>query len=191
MQKTVEDLLVSHCGPVLFGKKPAVLFTVSNNDLPHAARAVAALHSRMRIKVMLRRKNSSTVFVYRPELLKTAVLDGKTRRMLERYGYCDCGELDGFLKRLRLRFSESGGFPHEIGFFLGYPAEDVIGFITHKGQNFKCAGRWKVYGDETRAKQMFREFDQCKQWLARHVQNGGRLCEAEFVELGVLIPITN
>lgn len=38
-------------------------------------------------------------------------------------------------------------FPHEIGFFFGYPAEDVFAFIREKGHNYKLVGDWKVYGD--------------------------------------------
>ena len=30
---------------------------------------------------------------------------------------------------LRGRLAESGEFPHEVGLFLGYPPEDVSGFI--------------------------------------------------------------
>lgn len=50
------------------------------------------------------------------------------------------------LTRLAQRMEAVGDFPHEVGFFLGYPAEDVVGFIRNKGQNFKFCGRWKVYG---------------------------------------------
>ncbi len=39
-------------------------------------------------------------------------------------------------------------FPHEIGLFLGYPPEDVCGYIRNKGKCQKCTGHWQVYGDE-------------------------------------------
>ena len=47
---------------------------------------------------------------------------------------------------------ESGEFPHEVGLFLSYPPEDVKGFIDHRANDFKCAGLWKVYGDEEKAR---------------------------------------
>lgn len=47
-------------------------------------------------------------------------------------------------------------FPHEIGLFLGYPLEDVQGFIENRAEGYKCVGCWKVYGDEEYAKQEFR-----------------------------------
>ena len=35
---------------------------------------------------------------------------------------------------------------------LGYPAEDVQGFIENETKECKCVGCWKVYGDEEKAK---------------------------------------
>ena len=55
----------------------------------------------------------------------------------------------------------SKDFPHEIGLFLSYPPEDVRGFIENKACRFKCAGLWKVYGDEERAKELFRQYKRC------------------------------
>ena len=62
-----------------------------------------------------------------------------------------------------LAFSYPGkAFPHEIGVFLGYPIEDVIGFINNKGCNFKCCGYWKVYGDKEKAIKEFARYDKCR-----------------------------
>ena len=52
-------------------------------------------------------------------------------------------------------------FPHEIGLFLGYPSEDVEGFICNGAKNAKCVGTWKVYGDENAAKRKFEQYKQC------------------------------
>ena len=59
------------------------------------------------------------------------------------------------------RFREGGEFPHEVGLFLSYPPEDVKGFIDHRACNFKCAGLWKVYGDEQKARELFARFKKC------------------------------
>ena len=39
------------------------------------------------------------------------------------------------------------GFPHEIGVFLGYPLDDVKGFIKNEGKKYLMIGYWKVYSD--------------------------------------------
>ena len=45
-----------------------------------------------------------------------------------------------------LRMAQSEGFPHEVGLFLGYPPEDVRGFMECRAKGFRCVGCWKVYG---------------------------------------------
>ena len=35
---------------------------------------------------------------------------------------------------------EKGAFPHEIGLLLGYPVEDVLGFIRYQGKNYLYTG---------------------------------------------------
>ena len=63
------------------------------------------------------------------------------------------------VKKLR---SESS-FPHEIGLFLGYPPEDVCGFIENKAEDCKCVGCWKVYGDADKAQLLFDKYKKCTQ----------------------------
>src|SRR5699024_9979090 len=52
-------------------------------------------------------------------------------------------------------------FPHEIGFFLGYPYEDVVGFIENEGENYLCSGCWKVYARERDAQSCFCCYKNC------------------------------
>ena len=37
-------------------------------------------------------------------------------------------------------------FPHEIGFFLGYPTKDVLGFMGMNNLPLVGSGPWKMYG---------------------------------------------
>lgn len=52
-------------------------------------------------------------------------------------------------------------FPHEIGVFLGYPLQDVKGFIENNGRNSKYTGLWKVYGDKAASMRMFEKYRKC------------------------------
>ena len=54
-----------------------------------------------------------------------------------------------------------GSFPHEIGLFLSYLPEDVLGFICNGACNHKCVGCWKVYGDVDAAIKKFESFESC------------------------------
>jgi len=64
--------------------------------------------------------------------------------------------------QLASRLCASNSFPHEIGLFLGYPPEDVDGFVKHKGLHCKHCGCWKVYGNVGRAKALFGQYAICR-----------------------------
>ena len=70
---------------------------------------------------------------------------------------------------------ESGEFPHEMGLFLSYPPEDVKGFIDHCASGFKCAGLWKVYGDEEKARSLFAKYKKCTEIYCALWQSGSKL----------------
>lgn len=69
----------------------------------------------------------------------------------------------------------SSEFPHEIGIFLGYPLEDVEGFMYHKEEGCKCIGFWRVYGDEKKARETFRSYQNCTQAYLRSWECGRSL----------------
>ena len=79
------------------------------------------------------------------------------------------------MAKLIRRFHEAGEFPHEVGLFLSYPPEDVKGFIDHRAEHFKCAGMWKVYGDEGRAQQLFAAFRRCTETYCALWRSGADL----------------
>ena len=62
-----------------------------------------------------------------------------------------------------------------MGLLLSYPPEDVKGFIDHRACGFKCAGLWKVYGDERRARELFARFKKCTEIYCALWQTGLRL----------------
>ena len=70
---------------------------------------------------------------------------------------------------------ESGEFPREVGLFLSYPPEDVKGFINHRAGGFKCAGLWKVCGDEEKARSLFDKYRKCTEIYCTLWQSGLKL----------------
>ena len=87
------------------------------------------------------------------------------------------GGLEAMLDHLASRMAGSGGFPHEVGLFLGYPAEDVEGFRLHRGRDYKLCGCWKVYSDVERAQRCFRQYGCCRRALCRRLEAGCRLVQ--------------
>ena len=85
--------------------------------------------------------------------------------------------LDALLEHLSTRTQEQQDFPHEIGLFLGYPIEDVRGFIEQGGKDCKLSGYWKVYGDVQAARRLFRQFDRCRDTARGYVERGMTILE--------------
>ena len=104
--------------------------------------------------------------------------DAAVRGFLAREGYRlpeDAADCNALLDQLSLRLccaAEAADFPHEIGVFLGYPLEDVVGFIRHRGKCFTCCGRWKTYGDPAAARQHFDQLAKCTAVYLRLFHSG-------------------
>ena len=157
-----EELLVRYCSPTLAGLKTANMFSCSfesRGDMLESIRRLNRALGGKGVRVMpLRfRGNRGLIYVYRPEKLSRDLSREGTECILSARGYCDhsAGRCIGHLMR---RISEQEEFPHEIGLFLGYPVEDVSGFIEHHAKECKFHDYWKVYGDEAAARKLFRSF---------------------------------
>ena len=156
------------------------LLNSTDEPIAHIARAVGyrkpgafaeAFRRRtgVRIEVLARRTSGALVYVYRPRLLTRAIQQEQVAAFLTAEGY-DPSSLSACIEKLHKRIcgtdlqSQMTGrcsFPHEIGFFLGYPYEDVIGFIDNEGENFLCSGCWKVYAKERDAQTCFCCYKNC------------------------------
>ena len=100
--------------------------------------------------------------------------DVQASELLRQAGYGD-ESCERCVARLVCRFRESSEFPHEVGLFLSYPPEDVKGFINHCAGGFKCAGLWKVYGDEEKARSLFEKYRKCTEIYCTLWQSGLKL----------------
>ena len=73
------------------------------------------------------------------------------------------------------RMRTSRGFPHEVGLFLGYPPEDVLGFVRNRAKNYKTVGLWKVYGDTQMAQRQFEACRKCTEESISRFKSGASL----------------
>lgn len=160
-----EDLVIKQCSPTLAGLKTGNLFSCSVSSKEEMIQKARMLNKQLSSKGLrilpLRYENArALVYVYRPAKLRHDFLDCDVRKLLEGYGYT-IDNPDACVVQLmkRLRYSEQ--FPHEIGLFLGYPVEDVVGFIENRAGGYKLTGYWKVYGDLEQAKRTFARYKKC------------------------------
>lgn len=162
-----EESVIRHCAPTLAGLKTGTVFCSPYDSSEAMRSAIRAWNKRLRgkgVRVLpLRYKNGSAlIYFYRPALLLRDMEDEKTCRILAERGY-NISNCERCIVHLIERLSQSDEFPHEIGLFLGYPPEDVRGFIENKACGFKCVGCWKVYGDAEKAQKIFSRYKKCTQ----------------------------
>ena len=170
-----ETFLARYCAPMLFGRKPATLLPEKSvppdpdwTKLQALGFYICRLYSARQHVLLL---------IYSPTLLSAALSDRKVQQRLTQIGYPDIQDYKTLLNHLKKRFCYSNEFPHEVGFFLGYPPEDVIGFIDNRN-SYKICGQWKVYSNEDRAAALFEEYDKFRSVLLSHIANGGTIFAA-------------
>lgn len=158
-------LLVRHCSPTLAGIKTGNMF-VCRYDNAGDMRSSVRLWNKtlsgkgLRVLPLRYRNEKALIYIYRPRKLKEDLADETACRLLLERGYHPDNP-EGCVANLVRRVSDCEEFPHEIGLFLGYPPEDVCGFIENKACNCKCIGCWKVYGDEQAAQRLFEKYKKC------------------------------
>lgn len=165
-----EEYLITHCSPTLASLKPASLFLYrfsSGKELYESVAVWDAQFQKKGIRITILRENAETalIYVYRPEAMIRELSRPEINVFLLNIGY-PSGTVDQLLAELRIRLQASTEFPHEIGVFLGYPLQDVLGFIKNHGSNCKGMGDWKVYGDLGEAQKTFAKFKKCREIYA-------------------------
>lgn len=170
--------IVLQCAPFLKGLKVSCVISV-NAELYDR---LAEMFSDMNISY--RRLSCSEgrclVLFYRPEELEKYLKEPGVYELIQKYGYTDMC-LDRVLEHLIDRigqFARRGmGFPHEIGVFLGYPLNDVKGFIENAGKKYLMIGYWKVYSNPAGARMVFKEYDRAKNCAVNEFLTGKSIRE--------------
>lgn len=171
-----EEMIIRHCSPTLAGIKTGNMFTYpyrSVQEMRADIRSWNRLLSSKGLCVLPLKYNgrSALVYFYRPAMLLRDLKDKAASKILHGCGYGSQSP-GRCIAQLSKRMADGGEFPHEVGLFLGYPPEDVKGFIENKSACFKCVGCWKVYGDEEQAKKIFSKYKKCTQLYSRLYANG-------------------
>ena len=79
---------------------------------------------------------NALVYMYRPSKLRNDLSDKRAASLLKSRNY-PTEKCEGCLLELIKRLRSGGDFPHEVGLFLGYPPEDVHGFIKSRAKHAK------------------------------------------------------
>lgn len=170
-----EELIIRHCAPTLAAIKTGNLFSCDYESIDALYESIRDLNRRLsgkglRILPLRCRDGRALIYVYRPERLDRDLCDEKACRLLNSCGYKRCGS-NRCIMQLIARLRDAGDFPHEVGLFLGYPPEDVEGFMYRKGEA-KYSGCWKVYGDVEAAQRRFALYKKCTHTYLKQLSKG-------------------
>lgn len=171
-----EEMLVRHCSPTLAGMKTGNLFACEfSNEL--ALKEYVRYYNRilggkgLRILPIRFQNGRALIYVYRPSRLTADLRQELAEKLLREKGYCTESP-ERCVVQLIDRLGSYNEFPHEIGLFLGYPPEDVYGFMEDRSKDCKCIGCWKVYGDVKTAQRTFAKYKKCTDVYCRQYANG-------------------
>lgn len=179
-----ENQLVLQCAPVITGMKISNLLIIQN----HYLRQISKLLSRSKISyyVLYASKEKATALLYDRKKLEHYIAGEKVRLFFRKSGYEDF-QLEAVFRRLRKRYEiyrqndavteRKRLFPHELGLLLGYPLEDVQGFIQNGGKNSLYTGYWKVYYNVPLKKALFLQYERARETLIELVSNGVGIAE--------------
>lgn len=191
-----EKDLLYFASPALLGRKQANLFSFSIDCLTDYRKEINRYKKELAplgisVEYLYCRQNRVYLLVYRKDMMLQYLRQPAVKEFLIKEGYpASIGEEESLYQTLcilRKHIMQGADFPHEVGFFFGYPPEDVFSFIREKGRNYKLIGDWKVYGDGKAALRTFRSYARCRKRLMEQASAGadivsllkpGRTCAA-------------
>lgn len=171
--ENVETQIVMQCAPVIAGLKISNLLIVGNHNREHVKTILKK--TGLCWKELLNLNNQTTFLVYQSEKLKEYLMQQNVQDLMKRLGYQSCTQqelVENVQKKYRDYMVYRGAFPHEMGLLLGYPAEDVYGFIENDGKNFLFSGYWKVYENMPAKKKLFMKFEQARETMLQLISCG-------------------
>lgn len=141
-----------NAGSVFMGGKSGELLNLDLGQFEQSAtQSLRALHRLvrtwgLRLATVHARGLSRKIVIYDPRAVQRD-LSAVPGWALRRLGYPASVDAGEFFRRIRARWRMSGAIPHEIGFGLGYPCKDVLGFmgLVSLDQTAECG--WRVYGN--------------------------------------------
>ena len=171
--KSIETQIALQCAPLISGLKVSNLLIISAED--EALVRVILRRSGISFFRLLRTGEKVTFLLFRKNPLEAYLKQQEVETMLVEAGYAELSLgniLSTFQKRYAHYMSAGGRFPHEMGLLLGYPAEDVKGFVENEGKNFLYSGYWKVYADVDEKRRLFQKFENAKETVIQLLSYG-------------------
>ncbi len=174
----VHTQLALQCAPVFAGIKVSNLLCIAKEqeeELNQILKDTALFQYKLFCN-----GTKCTYLIYEKDALMAYICSEPVLEFLKDEGYTDV-RLEAILEMFQERYikymQHRRDFPHELGLLLGYPVEDVRGFIENEGQNFLYSGYWKVYDCKEERIALFEQFDIVTRQVVEMMQRGMDMCE--------------
>lgn len=171
--ENIETQLALQCAPLITGLKVSNLLIISKGN----EEVVKRILNRTGISYyrLIQTRTKTTFLLFRRNELEEFLADENVRNVLMKAGYKSL-QIDKILRTFSLRYEAymqgDKCFPHEMGLLLGYPVEDVVGFVENNGKNFLYSGYWKVYENQKAKVKLFDKFKVAEETLIHLLSNG-------------------
>ncbi|MDO5156323.1 MAG: DUF3793 family protein [Eubacteriales bacterium] len=179
VQKNLEMKLAIHCATLIKKERFACIVTLWEEECAILSRLLKG--TGILYRFLAKKGDTVLVYLYRKNLLCKHLHNHKIHTFLQSYGYSE-GNLAHMISELANRmkafYKGEMGFPHETGAFLGYPLEDVEGFLNDvDGTRCQYVGYWKVYENVEQKKVLFGSYDQLREDAVLAVLEGKSIRE--------------
>lgn len=173
---SIKGNMVLQCSLVLSGIKPSNLLIYDNHCegcISEELKNTGTEH----MKLYSGDKESISI-IFNREKLENTLSNKENKDFIKQYGY-DFEDISDVINKLSERYTEFKegkiDFPHEMGVILGYPLEDVSGFIENNGKNYLYSGYWKVYKNAEEKIRLFKIYKDIKKYFVEQIETGKHL----------------
>jgi len=171
--KNINTQIALQCSPLLTGIKISNLL-ITNCENEYLVKQLFE-NTLLSVEIIYKSAKRITFLIFQEDKLIDYLNGREETALLNILGYnaMNLHELFAeFSKRFTGYMEKREAFPHEMGLFLEYPVEDVIGFIENHGKGFLYTGYWKVYGNLQKALETFERYNSAKENIIRLMAQG-------------------
>lgn len=165
--------LALQCAPVISGIKISNLLTIPAKSLRELSAVLKK--TELSFRILYPGRERLVILIFRETELKEYLEREEVMAFIYKCGYetSDISKIFPVFVKRYMRYMElKQDFPHELGLFLGYPIEDVEGFIKENGKNYLYSGYWKVYKDAELKIRLFKNYEKVQTEIVRLLYEG-------------------
>jgi len=165
--------LALQCAPVISGIKISNLLTIPVKNLKELSAVLKK--TELSFRILYPGRERLVILIFREAKLREYLAREEVMAFIYKCGYetSDISKIFPVFVKRYMRYMElKQDFPHELGLFLGYPIEDVEGFIKENGKNYLYSGYWKVYKDTELKIRLFKDYERVQTEIVRLLYEG-------------------